>query len=74
MQLARRPEAITLDQIHGAVDTEAGVFALRTGGNPHCPVNARMQDLLAPIFENTNQAVQATLRQTTLASLVGAIV
>jgi len=29
VQLARPPEQITLDQIHDAVETAAGVFALR---------------------------------------------
>jgi DNA-binding IscR family transcriptional regulator len=73
VQFSRKPEDITLDEIHRAVEDEAGVFALRRDGNPNCPVNRRMPDLLGPIFRATNEAVEATLRRTTLGSLVGAI-
>jgi len=70
----RRPPCdITLDQIYRAVEGETGVFALRPGGNPNCPVNRRMRSLLGPIFGATNDAVEGTLRQTTLHSLIGAI-
>jgi DNA-binding IscR family transcriptional regulator len=74
VQLEREPNEITLDQIYQAVETELEVFALRRGGNPNCPVNSRMRDLLTPIFGAANNAVERTLRQTTLGSLVGAIV
>jgi DNA-binding IscR family transcriptional regulator len=71
--LSREPDDITLDQIFQAVETDTDVFALRQDGNPNCPVNARMKDLLVPIFTATNAAVGNTLRQTTLGSLVAAI-
>lgn len=74
VELARAPDEITLDQIYRAVETETGVFALRPRGNPKCPVDSRMKDLLTPIFGATDTAVETTLRQTTLGSLVGAIV
>jgi Rrf2 family protein len=74
VQLARQPGEITLDQIYQAVESETGVFALRRDGNPNCPVNARMKDLLTPIFGAIDTAVETTLRRTTLDSLVGAIV
>jgi Rrf2 family protein len=67
------PDQITLDQIYRAVESETDVFALRQGGNPRCPVNAKMADLLGPIFQATNKAVDTTLKQTTLRSLVSAI-
>jgi Rrf2 family protein len=73
VQFRRAPDQITLDQIYRAVEDETGVFALRPGGNPNCPVNRRMHGLLGPIFGATTAAVEATLRQTTLDSLVGAI-
>jgi DNA-binding IscR family transcriptional regulator len=73
VQLAREPHDITLGQIYRAVEAEAGVFALRPRGNPNCPVDSRMTDLLAPIFGATNVAVETTLGQTTLGSLVEAI-
>jgi Rrf2 family protein len=74
VQLARAPGQITLDQIYQAVETETAVFALRPKGNPNCPVDIRMTDLLAPIFRGTDDAVEHTLRQTTLGSLIEAIV
>lgn len=73
VQLARAPSQITLDEIYRAVEAEAAVFALRPRGNPNCPVDARMPDLLAPIFGATDEAVGTTLRRTTLSSLVNAI-
>jgi Rrf2 family protein len=73
VQFSRKPAEITLDQIYRAVEDETGVFALRRGGNPGCPVNRLMPDLLGPIFQAAGAAVEATLGRTTLASLVGAI-
>jgi DNA-binding IscR family transcriptional regulator len=73
VQLRRAPGQITLDQICRAVEGETGVFALRPTPNPGCPVARRMSDLLGPIFGAANDAVEGTLRQTTLDSLVGAI-
>jgi Rrf2 family protein len=73
VQFKREPDAITLDEIYRAVERDTDVFALRPGGNPRCPVNARMKDLLSPIFSAANSAVEATLERTTLGSLVKAI-
>ena len=73
VQLGRDPDTITLDQIYKAVESGNGVFALRPGGNPNCLVNRGMPGLLAPIFGTANEAVEETLRQTTLGSLVKAI-
>lgn len=56
-----------------AVEAEAGVFALRPKGNPRCPVDSRMKYLLGPILEAADLAVEKTLSQTTLSSLVKAI-
>ncbi len=73
VQLCCDPAAITLDRIWRAVEADTGIFALRQDGNPKCRVNAAMKPLLGPIFRAANDAVQTTLRQTTLADLVGAI-
>ena len=73
VQLKREPDQITLDQIYKAVEAEAGVFALRPKQNPRCPVDSRMKALLGPIFGAADIAVENTLNQTTLASLVKAI-
>jgi len=73
VQLTCEPDRITLDQIHKAVEPDPGVFALRPRGNPRCPVDSRMKDLLGPIFGAADAAVDKTLRRVTLGSLVKAI-
>jgi len=73
VRLGRKPDQITLDQIYKAVEAEPGVFALRPRGNPKCPVDARMKHLLGPIFGAADVAVEKTLNQITLGSLVKAI-
>jgi Rrf2 family protein len=73
VQFSRKPEDITLDQIYRAVEGETGVFAMRGVGNPGCPVNRRMPDLLGPIFQAADDAVEATLGRTTLGTLVRAL-
>jgi Rrf2 family protein len=73
VQLARAPDQITLDEIYKAVETDTEVFALRPKGDPRCPVDTKMKGLLGPIFGAANSAVEATLKQTTLGSLVRAI-
>jgi|SRR5579859_1615558 len=73
VSLRRPPDKITLDEIYRAVEANTGVFMLRPRGNPSCPVDRRMKDLLMPVFDATNTAVATTLRQTTLGSLARAI-
>jgi len=73
VQLEREPDQITLCQIYKAVEAEARVFALRRRRNPRCPVDSRMKELLHPIFGAADVAVENTLKQTTLGSLVNAI-
>lgn len=70
VRLAREPSQITLDQIYKAVESETTVFALRPAGNPNCPVDSKMKALLTPVFEATSNAVEKTLGQTTLGSLL----
>ena len=73
VQFRRQPDEITLDEVYNAVEDDIDVFALREGGNPSCRVNARMKDLLGPIFAATNQAVAATLKPITVGSLARSI-
>jgi Rrf2 family protein len=73
VSLRRAPDKITLDEIYRAVEADTGVFMLRPKGNPNCPVDRRMKDLLVPVFDATSTAVVKTLRQTTLGSLARTI-
>jgi DNA-binding IscR family transcriptional regulator len=69
-QLAVSSDTITLEAVRRAVEGDAGVFAIRTGGNPRCPVNEAMPGLLAPVLDAVNGAVSETLSHTTIAGLV----
>ena len=69
VQLTQAPEDITLDAVGRAIEGKNGVFALRPGGNPACPVNQNMARLLNPIFAATDEAVAKTLAETTIADL-----
>lgn len=73
VQLRRDPDAITLEDVHNAVEGCASVLALRPGGNPKCPVDRHMKSALPPIFRAVDEAVAAKLRATTLASLAAPI-
>jgi Rrf2 family protein len=67
--LKRQPADITLDKIYRAVEGTDGLFAFRSNGNPRCAVNNSMKNLLTPVFAATSEAVEKTLKQTTLAQL-----
>lgn len=70
VQLALPTDEITLDRVYRSVEDESAIFALRPSGNPKCAVDCRMKDLLGPIFGAAESAVEQTLRQTTLSSLL----
>ena len=68
--LKRRPADISLDDIYKAVEGPDGLFALRRNGNPRCAVNQSMKSLLTPVFAAASEAVEKTLKHTTLKHLV----
>ena len=71
VRLAQPADQITLGAVHRAVG--GGMFAIRPGGNPRCPVNQTVPGLLAPIFAAADEAVAHTLAETTIASLAARI-
>ena len=71
--LHRAPEEITLQDIYEAVEGGSALFALRERGNPRCPVNRAMKDLLTPVFSAADAAVADSLKRTRLATLIGKI-
>ena len=68
--LARAPADITLEEVYKAVEPDGALFAMRKRGSPRCPVHLAMRDLLPPIFDAANAAVDTTLRRTKLSTLV----
>ena len=61
---------ITLGQIYKAVESETGVFALRSRVHEGCVVACAMKRRLGPIFNAANDAVEQALSTTSLAELV----
>ncbi len=61
---------ITLDQIYKAVETEHGVFAMRSQVYEGCVVACTMKRTLGPIFASANDAVEKALSRTRLSDLV----
>jgi Rrf2 family protein len=66
--LKRRPEEISIADIHSAVE-EGGLFAFRERVNPYCPVSRAMRGALRPIFDDAEEAVTRALAETKLSSL-----
>ena len=61
---------ITLGQIYKAVESETGVFAMRSQVHEGCAVACAMKRRLGPIFNAANDAVEQALSKTSLAELV----
>ena len=61
---------ITLGQIYKAVESETGVFALRSRVHERCVVAYAMKRRLRPIFNAANEAVEQSLSKTSLAELM----
>ncbi len=61
---------ITLGQIYKAIESESGVFAMRSRVHEGCVVACAMKRRLGPIFNIANAAVEQALSKTSLAELV----
>jgi len=61
---------ITLGQIYKAVESESGVFAMRSQVHKGCMVVCAMERRLGPIFNAAKDAVEQALSKTSLAELV----
>ena len=64
---------ITLGQIYKAVESESGVFAMRSQVHERCVVAGAMKRRLGPIFNAANDAVEQAFSKTSLAELVRGI-
>ena len=68
--LPRPPSGITLGQIYNAVESESGVFAMRSQVHEGCMVARAMKRRLGAIFDSANDAVEQALSKTSLAEMV----
>ena len=64
---------ITLGQIYKAVESESGIFAMRSQVHERCVVAGAMKRRLGPIFNAANDAVEQAFSKTSLAELVRGI-
>jgi Rrf2 family protein len=69
-QLLAEPGKVTLRDIHRVME-DAPLFPLHASApNPRCPVGKNIQGALEGIFRSAQEALEADLARTTLASLV----
>jgi len=61
---------ITLGHIYKAVESESGVFAMRSRVHEGCVVACAMKRRLGPIFNAANDALEQALSKTSLAELI----
>ncbi len=71
--VALRQGRITLGQIYKAVESESGIFAMRSQVHERCVVACAMKRRLGPIFNAANDAVEQAFSKTSLAELVRGI-
>jgi Rrf2 family protein len=64
---------ITLGQIYKAVESESGIFAMRSQVHEKCVVACAMKRRLGPIFDAANDAVEQAFSKTSLAALIRGI-
>jgi Rrf2 family protein len=67
--LGRAADAITLLDVHQAVDEDADVFAIHQNPNPRCPVGRNIQVVLKAQIDAAEQVMQAQLAATTIADM-----
>src|SRR5258708_11072034 len=73
VSLRHPASGITLGQIYKAVESESGVFAMRSQLHERCVVACAMKRRLGPILNSANAAVAQALSKTSLADLVRAV-
>jgi DNA-binding IscR family transcriptional regulator len=70
VHLARSPDQIDLGQIYRAIGRDSSALLMRDAFNPRCIVARTMLTSLPPLFDAANDAVAASLQQTSLGSLL----
>jgi Rrf2 family protein len=63
---------LTLRSVYEAVE-EQSLIGIHTDTNPMCPVGRNIEDVLSEVATHAEQAMLATLSETTLARIVGRI-
>jgi Rrf2 family protein len=67
--LARSADAITLLDVHRAIDEDADVIPIHASANPNCPVGRNIQRSLEDRIDAVERAMNAELARTTIAEL-----
>lgn len=71
--LARKPEAIKLSQVRGALGTEATFRMHRNDPSPNCVVGQNVRRALAVVCEDAEKAVTRSLQTRTIKDLLIAV-
>jgi Rrf2 family protein len=69
-QLKRKPEKVTLREIHHAVDQGDTFGTHPNEPSPECPVGKKISKVMERIQERTNRALAHELEKTTLADVL----
>lgn len=70
LELARRPEKITLADVYRAMDEEPVFVFKENKPNPACPVGSSIVRVLSPVFDDVEKRIETHLHRTTVRDLV----
>jgi len=70
IRLARDPKNITLLDIYRASESDGRIFTIHQGTAQACPVGRNIDGLLSGHFDRTQNAMEASLAESTLADLL----
>ena len=68
--LARKAEEITLLDIFLAVEDHRDLFSIHSNTNHNCPVGAKIESTLKPLYDNIQATTEEKLSATTLADII----
>jgi Rrf2 family protein len=73
LRLAVSPEKITLHDVYRGIQSERFVAIHSNPENKKCPVSRKIKPVLEGIFQNTELAIDTSLKSRTLADLIDSI-
>ena len=69
-QLTKSPEEINLAEIYRAIYLEKNILNIHADPNGECPLGARIEQTLEPVFEKAQNAFLNELKSKNLADLI----
>jgi Rrf2 family protein len=68
-RLTRAPEQVTLYEVYHALSHDS-VLSMHSHPNPDCPIGGNIQQALLQVFDQAQNAVEATLNQVTISDVL----